>query len=121
MAEDWQRQLIKELETYTGKMIDEIDKAVSDIAKEEARFLSHDAPKRTGRYRAGFTSRKSENSTKTARLYVVHNKDRYQLTHLLEHGHGGPYPASPHPHFAQAERDADEKLEAKIKEIISRG
>ena len=54
---------------------------------------------------------------------VVHSRNRYQLAHLLEHGHvkrgGGRVPAQPH--VASAEERGNEKLVNTIKQKLGGG
>ena len=54
---------------------------------------------------------------------VVHSRNRYQLAHLLEHGHvkqgGGRVPAQPH--IASAEERGNEKLVNTIKQKLGGG
>ena len=51
-------------------------------------------------YKSGWTSRVTVANSRTY-ARVVHNRTKYRLTHLLEHGHGGPYPAGARPHITQ--------------------
>lgn len=69
---------------------DAINDVVADVlpivAKDTVRMLNSVSPHRTGKYSKGWRVldwRKSKNYTGV----TVHNKDRYQLTHLLELGH----------------------------------
>lgn len=54
---------------------------------------------------------------------VVHSKNKYQLTHLLEFGHAkrGGGRVSARPHIATAEEKAVKVFEEEIKEAISNG
>lgn len=60
------------------------------VAKEVVKEIKDNAQVRTGRYKAGWDY-KSEVSYDAyggaIRRYVVYNKDRYQLAHLLNNGH----------------------------------
>lgn len=60
------------------------------IAREIVEELKTKAPKETGQYASGWTYRREERSDGFGGkmvVYIVHNKDRYQLTHLLNNGH----------------------------------
>ena len=69
--------------------------ALANRLRDGLGLLRKDSPNRTGDYAKGWTSSKVRGS------WVIHNKDRYQLTHLLENGHpsrltGVPVPAQEH-------------------------
>ena len=60
-------------------------------------------------------------SVKTVIHLTVHSKNRYQLAHLLEHGHakrGGGRVAA-RPHIAPAEQNGEELLENLIRKALS--
>lgn len=61
--------------------------------------------------------RKTSNSLEL----VVHSRNRYQLTHLLEFGHAkrGGGRVSARPHIASAEEKAIKVFEEEIKEVIT--
>lgn len=62
-------------------------KAVRKTAASVRKEISANAPKRTGIYAKSWATKKvTENSHKLE--ITVHSKNRYQLAHLLEHGHG---------------------------------
>lgn len=93
--------------------------AVARIAVQEAKAK---APYGTGKhhkahYRTGITQR--DISTRLVPGQVVYNRSKYQLVHLLEHGHalrnGGR--ARAFPHFAPAEEHAIKNFEEAVKRI----
>ncbi len=97
--------------------------AVKRVAKETADSVKNDikqnAPKDTGGYSRSWAVKKQKETAKSV-SYVVHSKDRYQLTHLLEFGHGlrgGGY-VSPRPHIAQAEQAGIEEFEEGIRRAL---
>jgi hypothetical protein len=62
---------------------------------------------------------KQEKSSQSLQM-VVHSKDRYQLTHLLEKGHakrGGGRVAA-RPHIAPAEQEGVELLQSLIEKAL---
>lgn len=76
--------------------------AVDKTASQVTRKTKSASPTKTGKYKAGWASRVTEQSNVQYQK-TVYNKDRYMLTHLLEKGHGGPHPAGPHPHIVKDE------------------
>ena len=79
-----------------------------------AEDLRHNSPELTGDYQKGWTVKKVKDS------YIVHNKDEYQLTHLLEHGHikrdGGR--TTPSVHIRPAEAYAIRDYLKRIKKAL---
>lgn len=88
------------LEQYEKASITQIQEAADKTAKEVTKRTKANSPKRTGAYARGWGATVQDSSS---HLYVkvVHNKKKAGLTHLLEHGHGGPQPAPAHPHIVQ--------------------
>lgn len=76
--------------------------AVDKTASQVMRKTKSASPTKTGKYKAGWASRVTEQSNVQYQK-TVYNKDRYRLTHLLEKGHGGQHPAGPHPHIVKDE------------------
>ena len=77
--------------------------------------ISANAPKRTGAYKKSWAVKKTK-ETSNSLVMTVHSKNRYQLAHLLEHGHakrgGGRVAAIPH--IEPAEANGIEALKSKI-------
>ena len=72
-------------------------------------------PKRTGRYKKSWAVKKTAESSNSLTM-TVHSKDRYQIAHLLEHGHakrGGGRVAG-REHIAPAEEKGNRELVQKI-------
>jgi hypothetical protein len=89
---------MQHLNRYAQNVQDEIEVASKEEAQNLMRELRTTSPKRDkngGAYRKGWKIKKNGRNK-----YVVYNKTRYQLTHLLEHGHamrgGGRVPAKVH-------------------------
>lgn len=80
------KAIAQELQTYTKEIIAGMNESGDKIAKDGAKTLRKTSPKKHGRYRKGWTVKK-EVSFGGVVGFTVHNKDRYQLTHLLEKGH----------------------------------
>ena len=120
MIIDWERELLDALEEYADGVQEGVNEAVKDVAKETVKTLKTKSPKRTGNYRKGWAVKNtSEKATET--VVTVYNRTDYQLTHLLEKGHGGPAPAPAHPHIAAAEAAAANSLEEKVRIVIRKG
>ena len=117
---DWIADLTDALSEYADGVQEGVNEAVKDVAKETTKKLKTTSPKRTGEYRKGW-SVKNTSSKATETVVTVYNRTDYQLTHLLEHGHGGRAPAPAHPHIAAAEQAAAQSLEEKVRIVIGKG
>lgn len=103
---DFTQQLTAAMQQYSGTVAGDIEKALKDVGKETVKKVKELSPVRTGGYKKSWTAKveRKDGSVKV----TVYNK-KYQLTHLLEHGHkirhGGRTKAQPH--IAQAEAFAE--------------
>lgn len=83
---------------YTANINEALDKAMKTTSSDAVKRLKSTSPSDSGKYIKGWKV-KHEKGT-----YTIYNKDRYQLTHLLENGHDvvvngkkvGRAPAKPH-------------------------
>ena len=95
------------------------DLASDDVKKAVRKEISASAPADTGKYAKSWTVKKTKETSNSLEV-TVHSKNRYQLAHLLEHGHakrGGGRVAA-RPHIAQAEQNAVETLETEISRAL---
>ena len=118
--DDMADEIMKGLTEYAELSDSAMKKAVRKTAKTVKEEISANAPKRTGRYAKSWTTKKTKENSHTLEM-TVHSKDRYQIAHLLEHGHakrnGGRVAARPH--IEPAEQHGEELLESLIKKEIS--
>ena len=115
-------EVMKELEKYADVTTENVKKAVQKAGKTVRDEISANAPSDTGKYGKSWTV-KTVRETSSSLELVVHSKNKYQLTHLLEFGHAkrGGGRASARPHIAAAEEKAVKVFEEEIKEAISNG
>jgi hypothetical protein len=109
---------------YTEEVEEAIPDIVDGTADAMVKEISQTAPKRTGEYAKGWTSRKLGERTRSKEGYakLVCNPKRYSIAHLVEYGHakrvGGRVAGKPHI------RPACDKLlpefEKKIEEAVKR-
>lgn len=78
-------QMADVLDGYEKELDDIVNVTMREVAKETAKKLKETSPKSAGggEYADGWTV-KNEAADKT---YIVYNKDKPSLTHLLENGH----------------------------------
>lgn len=115
-------EVMKELEKYADVTTEKVKKAVQNVGKIACDEIKKSAPSNTGKYAKSWSIKKMRDTSNSLEL-VVHSKNRYQLTHLLEFGHakrdGGR--VSARPHIASAEEKAIKLFEEEIKEAILNG
>lgn len=74
-------EINRQLQLYAGHTNESIQKVAKQVAIDGVEMLKDKSPRRYGDYAESWTYRK------VGRAYVVHNKEHYRLTHLLEKGH----------------------------------
>lgn len=113
-------EIMKGLTEYANLADTVMKKAVRKSATQVKNEISANAPKDTGKYAKSWATKKTGENSHSLEM-TVHSKNRYQLAHLLEHGHakrGGGRVAGK-PHIAPAEEKGAEMLENLIKEALS--
>jgi len=107
--------IMESLQDYADTAADEMKEAVKDAGKTVKKEIQASAPVETGAYKKSWTVKTVRETSQSLEL-VVHSKNRYQLAHLLEHGHalrnGGR--ARAFPHIAPAEEKGIRELEEKL-------
>lgn len=81
--------------------------------------IQQTAPKNTGAYAKSWSTKNTKETANTLEV-TVYSRTRYQLAHLLEHGHakrGGGRVAA-RPHIAAAEEKGEEQLERDIQQAL---
>ena len=114
--------VMKELDEYADTTTDGVKAAVRKAANTVKKETQAGAPVRSGKYAKSWATKTTRESS-TALEITVYSRNRYQLTHLLEHGHakrGGGRVAA-RPHIAAAEAAGIEQLEAEIERSIRSG
>lgn len=115
------------LDEFQDKTREDIEAATDKTAKEvvkdtKAKAPVNQRPRKNAKYSPGAYKRSwtSTVTEDTAVNYVrtVHaNAPHHALTHLLQNGHGGPWPAKAYPHItedAETQRIFEENLRKEI-------
>lgn len=111
--------IMEGLTEYADLATDELKKSVKKAGKAVKDEISKTAPKDTGKYQKSWTV-KTVKETSNFLDVVVHSRNRYQIAHLLEHGHakrGGGRVAA-RPHIAPAEEKGIEELEKEVERAL---
>lgn len=115
-------EVMKELDDYSSLTTEVMKKAVRNAGKTVREEIADTAPKKTGAYGKSWAVKKTGEDSKSLQV-MVHSKNRYQIAHLLEHGHakrGGGRVAA-RPHIAPAEENGIHQLEEEIERGIRNG
>ena len=118
--DDMAAEIMEGLSEYAELADTAMKKAVRKTATAVKNEISANAPVKSGRYKRSWTAKKTQENSHTLEM-TVHSKDRYQIAHLLEHGHakrGGGHVAAI-PHIAPAEANGADMLETLIKKELS--
>lgn len=114
--------VMKELEEYADVIDTDMRKAVTKAGQTVRKDISASAPKRHGDYAKSWSTKKTRQTARSLEV-TVYSRNRYQLAHLLEHGHakrgGGRTRAQVH--IAPAEEKGIRQLEEDIKRSIRHG
>ena len=114
--------IIEGLTEYAELATDKMKAAVKKSAKTVKDDIKGSAPVLTGRYAKSWATKTTGEDSHSLEI-TVHSRNRYQIAHLLEHGHakrGGGRVAA-RPHIAAAEADGIEELEREIERSIRNG
>ena len=112
-------EIMEGLKEYADLASDDVKKAVRKAGNTVRKEISENAPKDTGAYAKSWSVKKTKETSNSLDV-TVYSKNRYQLAHLLEHGHakrGGGRVAA-RPHIAQAEQSAVETLDSEIAKAL---
>lgn len=111
--------IMEGLTEYAYLATDDLKKSVKKAGKTVKDEISKMAPKDTGKYQKSWAV-KTVKETSNSLDVVVHSRNRYQIAHLLEHGHakrGGGRVAA-RPHIAPAEEKGIEELEKEVERAL---
>ena len=111
--------IMEGLQEYADLATDDLKESVKKAGKTVKDEIAQTAPKDTGKYAKSWTVKTVKETSSTLDV-VVHSKNRYQIAHLLEHGHakrGGGRVAA-RPHIAPAEEKAIETLEREVEKAL---
>ena len=114
--------VMKGLEDYAKLAVDDLKTDVQKAGKKVKEQIESTAPKDTGKYAKSWAVKKTKETSDSIQV-VVHSKNRYQLTHLLEFGHakrGGGRVAA-RPHIAAAEQAGIDQLTRDIERDLRKG
>ena len=109
-------QLTEYAELATEDMKEAVKKAGTTVRKD----IEASAPRDTGDYAKSWAVKTTSSNVLQV---TVHSRNRYQIAHLLEHGHakrGGGRVAA-RPHIAAAEEAGIEQLEREIERSLTNG
>lgn len=115
-AADFAPSLSAVLQYYDTAMQEQIQKAVDDEAKLLKNDIIATSPDRTGKYKKGWRlTKKYDGAFKYT--VIVHNKPRYNIVHLIEHGRGDNGIGAK-PHILAAQEKHTDALIKRIDDVI---
>lgn len=114
--------VMKELNEYADVACDEMKEAVKSSGTLVKNQIKATAPRATGAYAKSWSTKNTRETARSLEV-TVYSRNRYQLAHLLEHGHAkrGGGRVSARPHIAAAEQMGMEQLERDIERCLQNG
>ncbi len=110
------------LNDYAEVSAEGMKKAVRKAGNTVKKEIGANAPKDTGAYAKSWAVKNTKENSHSLEV-TVYSKNRYQLAHLLEHGHakrnGGRVAGKSH--IAPAEETGIRQLEAEIERCLRNG
>ena len=79
-------EIMKGLAEYADLATEDVKKAVKKAGTAVRKDIEANAPKDTGKYAKSWAVKTTKETSNSLEV-TVHSRNRYQLTHLLEHGH----------------------------------
>lgn len=114
-------EITRAVAQYNDDVASAIEKEVDDTAKAVQADIKANSPVRTGEYRKGWARKKSKSGGSVTQ--TIYNKNKPQLTHLLEYGHAkrGGGRVEGKPHIEPAYDKHVPAMERRIEQIIKDG
>ena len=111
--------IMQGLNEYAELATEDMKKAVKAASKTVKKEIQAGAPQKSGAYSKSWAV-KTVRETANSLEQTVHSKNRYQLAHLLEHGHAkrGGGRVSGKAHIAPAEQMGIDQLEDAIEKAL---
>lgn len=119
-------EIVQAVKEYTEDVAEAIEKELNETSKNVLQDVIDHSPEKSGEYKKGWRRTKSETDSGEVR-YIIHQKKKPQLVHLLEFGHakadGGRVEAKPTNggHIRPAYERHVPAMYERIKRIIERG
>lgn len=93
-------EINRQLALFANQKSEKVQEIAEKMARDGAAELKVKSPRDTGDYAESWTYKQVKLTRGRGVKFVVHNKDHYRLTHLLEKSHalrnGGRTTAQPH-------------------------
>lgn len=119
---DLAKVVTAELKDYRQNVVDGLKADVRKTARECRQEVRDNSPVKSGEYKAGWATKTDFESTDDIRM-TTYNKNKPQITHLLEDGHanvdGGRTEGIPH--IGPAADNATQKLAERAKVRVRNG
>ncbi|MBG9980445.1 HK97 gp10 family phage protein [Facklamia lactis] len=114
-------EIMAGLEEYADLATESVKQVVKKSGQTVRKEIKTNAPKDTTAYQKSW-SVKTERETSTQLHLIVHSRNRYQLAHLLEHGHAkrGGGRVKGQPHILPAQEVGIKQLESDIEKELKR-